>query len=218
MKRTHYHSILPLLLLAIMAMMTGCGEDKPQAPVTARAQKGETQSPSINPVKNAESPVRVTSKPGTGGESTAKPAAEEISLEDLQSLIKNRRGKPLLVNFWATWCAPCIEEMPGLVSLYESYREKMDFLAISADGISGTVDAVPAMMQKLRMIFPTKILRIDDQNRMIQAMDPQWPGALPATFIYNPQGERKQSLIGGQSREEFETALRKILNPNGEGR
>ena len=58
---------------------------------------------------------------------------EVISVEDLKEVIKNRNGKPLLINVWATWCAPCREEFPDLVKIAEVYREKIDVIAISVD-------------------------------------------------------------------------------------
>jgi thiol-disulfide isomerase/thioredoxin len=149
--------------------------------------------------------------PATEGAETAF-TAPEITLEDYLRLTAARSGKPLLVNFWATWCAPCVEEMPHLVELSEEYRDRLDFLAVSADSLTLTADQVPEMMRKLKMTLPTRVLVTDDQDAAITAIHAEWQGDLPATFFYNAQGELVNRLQGGQSREELQAAIQAVLS------
>lgn len=102
--------------------------------------------------------------------------------------------------------------MPGIVKLYEQYgRGKVDFLAVSCDGLTGTAQDVPAVMRQLNMTLPTRILATDDQNAAIQAIDTEWNGALPMTFLYDAQGKKVHRLPGAQTPEAFEKALRDVM-------
>lgn len=138
-------------------------------------------------------------------------AVADISLDELKNAISLRHNKPLFLNFWATWCGPCIEEMPTIVDLYKKYGNQIDFLSISCDHFTDSVDQVPSAIQALKMAFKTRVLKVDDQNQAIAAIDSKWPGSLPATFIYNTQGEKVKMFLGSQTKETFEAAIQEVL-------
>lgn len=102
--------------------------------------------------------------------------------------------------------------MPGILKLYEQYgRGRVDFLAVSCDGLTGTARDVPAVMRQLHMTMPTRILAAEDQNAAIQAIDTEWNGALPMTFVYDAQGNKVHRLSGAQTPEALEKALRDVM-------
>ncbi len=138
-------------------------------------------------------------------------AVADISLDELKNAISLRHNKPLFLNFWATWCGPCIEEMPTIVDLHKKYGKQVDFLSISCDHFTDTVDQVSNAIQTLKMAFKTRVLKVDDQNQAIAAIDSKWPGSLPATFIYNTQGEKITMFLGSQTKETFEAAMEEAL-------
>ncbi len=207
-----------LLVIVILGCafiwLFGCGD---QQAADQLASKDEKTPAAVVTEKEKERLQSEVERPLTSvnvDDVQVKPVAADISLDDLLSFIRNRHGKPLVLNFWATWCTPCMEEMPHLVELHERYKEKVDFMAVSADSFTGTTDKVPDVMNKLNMSFPTKILKVENQNKAIETLDPEWGGDLPRTFIYNIEGERVMRLIGAKSKEEFEEAISEVLNNN----
>src|SRR5216683_3236701 len=118
------------------------------------------------------------------------PAVTEIDTDALKTLLKRDSQRPLLVNFWATWCDPCRDEFPDLVKIDEQYRSKgLDFIAISLDDIADIKTQVPKFLQEMHASMPVYLLNVPDPEPAINLVDPQWGGALPATFLYNAQGQ-----------------------------
>jgi thiol:disulfide interchange protein len=101
--------------------------------------------------------------------------------------------------------------MPGIVKLFEQYgRGRVDFLAVSCDGMTGTAQEIPAVMKQLNMTVPTRILVTDDQNAAIRAFDEEWSGALPMTFVYDARGKKVHCFTGAQTLEAFEKAIQEV--------
>lgn len=98
------------------------------------------------------------------------------------------RGKVVLVNFWATWCPPCREEIPDLVALQEKYKDQLQIIGISQD--SGSVDQVRRFVAEHRVNYPTVM-----STPEIEAL---FPGiyALPTTFVLDREGKLAQKHIG----------------------
>ncbi len=128
-----------------------------------------------------------------------------------QKLIASRKGKVLLVNFWATWCSPCRAEMPQLVKLESSLRAKgFSLAAVSADDPEQETDAFQ-FIQQSRVPLPAYIKRASDDEKFINAIDPKWSGALPASFLFDRSGRKVRSFIGETDMKDVEAAVRKLL-------
>ena len=133
-----------------------------------------------------------------------------LALRDLagrQHALADYRGKVVLVNFWATWCKPCEEEMPGMERLYQKYKDKgLVVLAISQD--ADGAGAVPPFVKKHGLTFPIGL----DPKMSVSASYGVW--ALPSTFIIDRQGNRAHFANGprewdGQAaRDLFESMLK----------
>src|SRR3989475_10631684 len=128
------------------------------------------------------------------GDGAAKSAGgvRQVDLDGLKKLLK-RDGKdtrPLLVNYWATWCDPCRDEFPDLVKIDEQYRSKgLDFIAISLDDFADIKTQVPKFLQEMHASMPVYLLNVPDPEPASKLVDPQWRGALPARFLYNAHGQ-----------------------------
>ncbi len=111
-------------------------------------------------------------------------------------LVAAHKGNVVLVNVWATWCAPCLEELPHLLKL-ETELSKQGFrlITISADEPEEEKRAIQ-ILDSVGMRRPRYIKKTDDADAFINAVDPQWSGALPALFLYDREGKRIQSLFG----------------------
>src|SRR5687767_84200 len=119
--------------------------------------------------------------------SSAHPVAVKvIDLEALTAVLKREAARPLLVNFWATWCDPCREEFPDLVKIDADYRAKgLDFIIISLDDLAELKTEVPKFLRTMKAKMPSYLLNVSDPEPAIKMVDPQWSGALPATILYN---------------------------------
>ena len=91
------------------------------------------------------------------------------------------RGDYILLNFWATWCPPCVKEMPSMELLQQKFKEKgIHVVAISLD--KEPKEEVAAFVAKLKLTFPILL----DPDGIVS--DPYGANALPSTFILNPDG------------------------------
>jgi thiol-disulfide isomerase/thioredoxin len=128
-----------------------------------------------------------------------------------QELLKANRGRVVLVNFWATWCEPCREEMPALAALERKYRGRgLVLITVSADEPEQESDAF-AFLKSNRAPFPAYLKRVSNDDRFITFVDKQWSGALPASFVFDRTGTKRRSFIGETDLKELEAAIEKLL-------
>ena len=121
-------------------------------------------------------------------------------------------GKPLLVNFWATWCGPCREEFPDLVKIDGEYRGKIDFITVSLDFIEELDTGVPKFLSEMKAEMPTYILVSEDENAVITSISQDWSGALPFTILYNEKGETAYSRQGKVDPKTLRGEIEKTLS------
>ncbi|MDQ6708594.1 MAG: TlpA family protein disulfide reductase [Acidobacteriota bacterium] len=122
-------------------------------------------------------------------------------------VIHSQRGKILLIDFWATWCEPCREEMPKLAALQRGLGSKgLVLITISADE-PNKARAAAAFLQESGISLPAYIKHADDDQRFIDSVDPKWSGALPALFLYDRQGRKVESFIGEIDLRDVEKAV-----------
>lgn len=122
----------------------------------------------------------------------AAQTAVKVSLIDdakFRELLKPKNGKPLLINFWATWCEPCREEFPDLVKIDADYRGKIDFITVSLDFEEELNRAVPQFLAQMKAEMPGYLLVSANEDAIISSVSKDWSGGLPFTVLYNEKGE-----------------------------
>jgi thiol-disulfide isomerase/thioredoxin len=140
------------------------------------------------------------------------PRAKAIDAEQMQALLKRDGARPLLVNYWATWCDPCRDEFPDLVKIDADYRAKgLDFIAITLDDLIDIKTAVPEFLGKMHAKMPVYLLNVRDPEPAINAVDAAWGGALPATFLYDKNGGVVYKRFGRVNTTELRTAIEKLV-------
>jgi thiol-disulfide isomerase/thioredoxin len=119
--------------------------------------------------------------------------AEIVKLQHIIQLFENRTNKIQVVNFWATWCAPCVKELPIFEKLNDENRPDVKVTLVSMDL---DLDSNPEKVYKFisRKNIRSNVLLLDEPNpnEWIDKISPEWSGALPATMIINTEtGKRK---------------------------
>lgn len=123
---------------------------------------------------------------------TAQEQAKIVKLPELQNLIAAKGDHIRVINFWATWCAPCIKEIP----LFEKLGQERKDIQITLVSMDLDLDPDPAKVYKFvtRKKLQSQVLILDerDPNLYIEQIEKSWSGALPATIIVNSKtGQRK---------------------------
>jgi len=127
-------------------------------------------------------------------------SAEEARLHDLSGTERSLdefHGKWIVVNYWATWCAPCIEEIPELNALYEAHKLKdLVVIGINSEGLSPSL--LKIFMEEQSVVYPVW---------MADPYSEPWPGpviGIPTTFLISPQGKVVAKQAGKVSRAMIE--------------
>lgn len=146
--------------------------------------------------------------------SAAFTVVREIDTEGLKAILRRDAGAhPLLVNFWATWCDPCREEFPDLVKIDEDYRgKKLDFIAVSLDEVKDITTEVPKFLASMKARMPVYLLNVNDPEPAIKFVDPQWDGAMPATFLLSGDGKVVYKHFGRIDPAELRAQIDKVLS------
>jgi len=135
------------------------------------------------------------------------------SASDIDSLFSKLKGKTALVNIWATWCAPCVKEFPDLIKLYRNYSDAgFELIFISVDEKEDKDSKLPEFLKKQGVDFVTYYNAFKKPEEIIDYFDKTWGGEIPATYIYNKEGESVKKFIGKQKYETFETEIKNLLS------
>jgi thiol-disulfide isomerase/thioredoxin len=139
-------------------------------------------------------------------------ANEPVSLQTIdekgiRTLARNGSKKLRLINVWATWCGPCVVEFPELVTINRMYRGRdFELVTISADAPENRDQAL-AFLKKQQASSSNFIFNIDDKYKLVEAVDKEWPGALPYTLLVDPGGKIIFRVQGELSPLELKKAI-----------
>jgi thiol-disulfide isomerase/thioredoxin len=181
--------------LVLSSMLVGCSNR--EAPATgAGAAKVSASTAASAPI-----PVRALAN-GARGDAVVVPETPA----QLKQVIHERGAPVTLVNVWATWCAPCREEMPDLL---ETARQHPDvrLVLVSADFDDHLKEAREFLAA--RGITGTTYWKSGSDQEFIDALDPDWTGSLPATLVCDASGRPVAFWEGKGDRARFEAAIQK---------
>ena len=135
--------------------------------------------------------------------SFAGDTVNKIKLSELNALLKNSKGKVVIVDLWATWCPPCRKEIPGFINLYNKYNGKgVEIVGIAFD--ENGPESVPPFIKKMAINYPVYL----DGGDIAQAYDLM---AYPTTIVYGKDGNVANKHIGYVSEKEFDDEISELL-------
>jgi len=139
---------------------------------------------------------------------------ELIDAQGYQKLLQEYRGKPVLVNFWATYCEPCRDEYPMLNEMAKKYAPQgLKVVGVSMDD-DGDLILMRRFLARYKPVFPNYRKKTGEETefrQFTQAVFPGWNGSLPATFFYGKDGRQAGHMFGEGPRDSYEAAIRALL-------
>ena len=172
-----------ILLVLLVCMMTSCKNESGQSAMQLSADKSSDY--------------------------VLKPL-EIYDYEGLKPLLETDTDKIYIVNFWATWCAPCIKELPYFEAVNTAYADKnVEVLLVSLDFPKKYDSHLKPFIETNQLKSKVVALNDMDSNTWIPAISPDWSGAIPATLIFNK--EKRQFYERTFTYNELETALKQFL-------
>ncbi len=156
---------------------------------------------------------------GAGGAAggAADAAGVDVQLASTKEIKNLNRtdGRVRLVNFWATWCGPCKEEFPQLVSLFHRFEPKgLEFVTISADDKENRDQVVKFLVEHeasgKNLLFSGR-----DTAGMLESFDRKWKQILPYTVLFDSQGKIVYRREGQIDPSDLRKAIEKLLGPAG---
>ncbi len=135
-----------------------------------------------------------------------------IKLPELQSYLAKHDDTVRVVNFWATWCKPCVMELPHFLETYREMKsQKVQFLFVSLDFVQDYNKRLLPFVKNRKLDAPVVLLDEPDYNSWIDLIDPSWEGAIPATMIVNNKTKKKEFVNGELSKEMLISKINKKL-------
>jgi thiol-disulfide isomerase/thioredoxin len=213
---------LPFVFLAATGVfwLSGCdsagpahvAESEVSGPASASAA-----SKNERPQENVVEPAAPESNDAEVNPETISEVSVDVSHADearMAELLRDAEGKILVVNVWATWCLPCIAEMPVLSTFYkEMDTETTAFLSLSADGSFALEETVIPFAKARTLPFPVFVLDFKDPDPLILASmlgvsETGWDGVLPATFLFDRERKLARHWFEEVKPGELEAAIK----------
>jgi peroxiredoxin len=138
--------------------------------------------------------------------------SEPVSLETVDAasiarLVKNDTDKLLVVNLWATWCGPCVAELPEFVTMNRMYRKRpFQLVTLSLDDPEKQAEALRVLKEN-KVAMTNYLVTTTDKDKVAEALDREWPGPIPYTLVIAPGGKVLYRKVGAIEPLEVKCAI-----------
>ena len=169
------------------------------APASAPATAAATAT-NARPTTNAEST-----------DATRAPAAELLDAAGLRQRLAAQRGKIVVLNLWATWCVPCLREIPDLVAVAQELAPRgVTLLGLSMDEPSALDGQVEQFRRKHCPQFHTALRATADMDSIVSVVDPAWNEILPTTYLIGRDGQRAKKNQGKRTLDQYRALIKEV--------
>jgi len=142
----------------------------------------------------------------------AAPAAQLIDPAGLGKLLAERRGKVVVLNLWATWCVPCLREIPDLVALEKEFAARgVTLVGLGMDDPGTLTEQVEPFRRKNFPAFRTWLRSEPDMDALVSVVDPAWNEILPTTYLIGRDGKVAKKIQGKRTLEQFRELILGVL-------
>lgn len=139
------------------------------------------------------------------------PAAELIDAAGLRQRLAAQRGKIVVLNLWATWCVPCLREIPDLVAVAQELAPRgVTLLGLSMDEPSALAEQVEPFRRKHFPQFHTALRATADMDSIVSVVDPAWNEILPTTYLIGRDGQVAKKIQGKRTLEQFRELIKEM--------
>jgi len=188
--------IMPVVIgVVLVALLVGAliiySKTQYQLNTSIRAAAGSSET-TPSPGPGPAGPAGTTSIPGVA--STATGAAPDFTMTDASGRpiqLSSFQGKPTIVNFWATWCRPCREELPGFQKMYEKYGDRVNFVMLNIVAQGDTAASVQKFCKDNGYTFP---VYFDESG---EGATVNGVTGIPETIFINAEGKSYGKVVGG---------------------
>jgi len=195
-------NVLTIIILSTLLTSFSCNKDKTQTTPNKQKQQTETTQSSDSKVFKIQS-VEKSSGENIAPNFTWDENGTTKSLNDL-------KGKIVLINLWASWCPPCIKEMPALSEISEELKDK-DFQMIGLNVFERTLGKAESFINA----NPVSYTIVEGNEEVVEAFSEAIGSsieAIPTSFIINRDGKIEETIVGGRDKETFLKSINKYLN------
>lgn len=132
-----------------------------------------------------------------------------VKLPELQKLIQ-QPGPVKVINFWATWCAPCVKEMPLFEKLNQEDKNSKVILVSMDYDLDPDPAKVKRFIERKKILSQVVILAEENPNDWIEKIDKNWSGALPSTLVVNPNSGKRKFIQGELKEGDLEKLIQEV--------
>jgi|SRR6185369_10649545 len=137
---------------------------------------------------------------------------QSMSFDQLQRKLNEKNDSILVLNFWATWCKPCVEELPAFEQLNQKYAsQKVKVILVNLDFNSKIKSAAEPFVKNKNLQSEIIHITDTDPNAWINKIDSTWSGAIPATVIYNSSHQKIKFTEGKMTSDQLESVVQSII-------
>lgn len=171
-----------------------CGTVRAAVLLVTFLSYGCSKPPESGPINEATpgtTPAKATAVAPKGGASIANAEAIAKTIKDA------KEGGVTVINFWATWCPPCVKETPALNTFFSEYKDKgVRFVSISADDPATLADKVAPFIDKYDVLYNVLVMEGVMPDQLNAVVGAEVSGALPETFLFDKAGKLVTSWLG----------------------